>query len=29
MRGGKMIEQGVFDELDRPDSHLTELMAAE
>ena len=29
MRGGHVIEQGGFDELDKPDTHLTELMAEE
>ena len=29
MRGGKLIEQGRFDDLSGPDTHLTELMAAE
>ena len=29
MRGGQLIEQGRYDELSGPDTHLTELMAAE
>ena len=29
MRGGHVTEQGGFEELDKPDTHLTELMAAE
>ena len=29
MRGGQLVEQGRFDELSGPDTHLSELMAAE
>ncbi len=29
LRGGRVAEQGKFDELDNPDTHLQELMAAE
>ena len=29
MRGGRLIEEGRYDDLDQPDSHLTELIAAE
>ncbi len=29
MRGGQLIEQGRYDDLSGPDTHLTELMAAE
>ena len=29
LRAGRIVEQGEFGELDRPDSHLTELIAAE
>ena len=29
MRGGRVVEQGSFDELDEPDTHFNELVAAE
>ena len=29
MRGGKVVGTGPFDDLNKPDSHLTELLAAE
>ena len=29
MRGGRIVESGTYDELDKPETHLAELLAAE